>query len=190
MSSCREKKPLHSMAIDTELLEEGDLIFRMGLGVASQVVTGADKDAVYSHVGLIAKQNGAWVVVHAVPGEEAETGGEEILKMDSLALFLRSDRCCRYAVMRHDTTAEVRQKAAATALDLLPQKIPFDNLYDIEDTTKFYCTEFVHHVYIKNGVDISRGERHNVPAFPSPIIFPSDILMNDKLQEITKGVEP
>ena len=88
--------------VDTGQLRQGDLVFRMGYGLESRAVVAADRDAMYSHVGLLVRDEGGWRVLHAVPGESEDTGGEEVLKKDSLPLYLRYDRACALcAPVRH-----------------------------------------------------------------------------------------
>ncbi|MBR4218029.1 MAG: hypothetical protein IKR71_03155 [Bacteroidales bacterium] len=191
MAGCRQPDTLTSLTLDTTLLEEGDLILRRGRSVSSRAVERAEKqnNSAYSHIGVLVRQDSSWFVVHCVPGESEETGGEEVIKCDSLPLFLRSDRAEAGAVFRYDTLAEVRASIAADARRLLQRKVPFDRNYLCSDTSKLYCTEMVDLLYRHAGIDLTEGRRHQPPAFREPVIYPSDITKNAKLMEIVKVKE-
>ena len=50
--------------------------------------------------------------------------------------------------------------------------------YQLSDTTSLYCTELVWRAYLHQGIDLSDGQRHDVPLMVSgdgECIFPSDI---------------
>ena len=82
-------------------LQTGDLVFRRGIGFESNVVTAADKGAAYSHVGMLMECDNRWMVLHAVPGEEHETAGKQVLKLDALSRFLAPDRCVKAGIFRY-----------------------------------------------------------------------------------------
>lgn len=170
--------------IDTTEFKECDLIFRKGRGMESQAVTMADGGALYSHVGLLIKENSSWKVLHAVPGEEAESGGRQILKKDPLELFTKSDRAVSIGIYRYDTTENALLKVKAEALRLFAKKVEFDHKYNIADTAKLYCTEYIWTVFKVVDVDLSEGRRHNYLLTKYPLIYPIDIIKNKKLKKI------
>ena len=56
--------------IPKETLRSGDIVFRQGSGLTSRIVQKADKNGIYSHVGIVLRdKNGDCLVIHAVPGE-------------------------------------------------------------------------------------------------------------------------
>lgn len=170
--------------LDTCILQEGDLIFRKGCGIESQIVVAADKGASYSHVGLLIYQQEGWMVLHAVPGEETETNGKQVIKQDALSLFLGSDRCIQACIMRYDTTPEAIETVKKHGLRLYDKKLLFDHSYKKSDTTKMYCTEFVCYLYKFIGIDLSEGRCHNFPMVKEPIIYPIDLVRNKKLRTV------
>lgn len=188
LCSCQSKHEADcsSLLIDCQLLEEGDLILRRGMGIGSRAVQHSDSQSAYSHIGILVCRSGKWMVVHCVPGEDAESGGEELIKCDSLTLFLRNDRAETGAVYRYDTLAEVRKNVAAKALALSEKHIVFDHLYNLTDSNRMYCTELVNYVYDDVGIDITEGRRHRMPGFKYPLIFPSDIINHLKVKEIQR----
>ncbi|MBO4481274.1 MAG: hypothetical protein J5719_01810 [Bacteroidales bacterium] len=185
VAGCQQPDTLTSLSFDTSLLQEGDLILRRGRSVSSRAVERADNQYnTYSHIGILVCEDSCWFVIHCVPGEAAETGGEEVIKCDSLSLFLRSDRAEAGAVFRYDTLAEARTNIAADARRLFQRRVPFDRNYLCSDSTKLYCTEMVDLLYRHAGIELTEGRRHSPPAFREPVIYPSDITKNCKLSEI------
>ena len=170
--------------MDTTLLQAGDLIFRLGLGLESQAVVSADRSGQYSHVGLIVLDSGVWKVLHAVPGEAEDTGGEEVLKKDPLPLFLRPDRAVSLCVMRYDTTAEALKAVCREGMRLHARRIPFDHASDITDSSRMYCTEFVSFVFQSIGVDLPEGRAHRYPLVRERIVLPVDVARNPRLQHV------
>ncbi len=187
LSACNRHQsalPEPSTAIDTSLLRDGDLIFRLGRGLESHAVTVADKRATYSHTGLLVHQQEGWKVLHAVPGESEETEGKEVIKQDAISLFLRSDRCIKACVMRYDTNVEARALLRQEALRLYGKALLFDHSYDKTDSTKMYCTEYVCHVYQAIGVDLAEGRCHRFPMAKEPVIYPLDLRCNKRLTTV------
>lgn len=186
ISACQHKEDadIKSHVIDETMLEEGDLLVRRGTSVSSRAVQYGDKQTSYSHIGIAVKRDSSWYVVHCVPGEEYDTGGEELIKCDPLSTFFRKDRAVVGAVFRYDTCIEIRQQVAIKALNLAKQHILFDRQYNDADSRKMYCTEMVNYLYQLEGIDLSEGRRHEVPGFRYPLIYPSDILNNQNLSVI------
>lgn len=156
--------------VDTTLLRECDLIFRLGSGLESQAIVAADKAAMYSHVGLIVRESGGWKVLHAVPGEAEDSGGEEVLKMDALSRFLRADRALSVCVMRYDTTEEALQEVRKEAFRLYGKRLPFDHRYLLSDSSELYCTEYVTRAYRSMGVELPEDRSHRFPMVKEKLV--------------------
>ena len=166
--------PLH---VDTTHLRSGDLLFRMGMGAESYVVT-AMSQGEYSHVGIALLTDSGWMVLHAVPGEAEETGGIERLKCEPIATFYGCDRAQRGATARVACTDSMARCAALYALRKVGEGICFDNDYTADDSTQFYCSELVWRAYRHVGIDLVDNRRHSLIAGPprDPVIYPQDIL--------------
>ena len=182
-TSCyRQQRTNHLAAyIDTLSLRNGDLIFREGKSAESALVKAIDSNS-FSHVGLLFKTKNGWNVVHAVPGES--DNNVDIVKSEPLGVFLQPDRCAKAKVVRSHCDASVAEKAVQYALH--KRNFPFDDNFDMADTTKFYCTELVWHAYLSAGVDISEGRRHNIKVlgFRKMCLLPSDIMMENTIKSI------
>ncbi|MDL2262632.1 hypothetical protein LJC11_03910 [Bacteroidales bacterium OttesenSCG-928-I21] len=183
LSSCNTIPPDPHYIPENIELKNGDIAFRKGNSAESYAVTAFDSEAVYSHVGVVIDINENWFIVHAVPGE-AEPRAKDTIKMDSIHIFFRKDRAQSGAIYRLNISDSLTKIIAKNTLEYYNKKVLFDNYFNLEDTTMLYCTELVHSVYKSAGINITENRRHKIPGFPSPIIWPSDILKNKNLIEI------
>jgi len=167
-------------------LQAGDLVFRKGKGTKSRAVLFADKSGLYSHVGIVSPTDSGMKIVHIEPNDS----GDEIIKVEDIACFFNTKNAEAGAVMRFSDTVGCMEKAAEYAMTLyVNRQIKFDHDYNLEDTTKMYCSELVWHVYDRVGYDVSDNRRNtidNFPSFSGTYIFPSDIYKNSKLSIIYK----
>lgn len=182
MPGCKPQPEYRTIPADI-CLRNGDLAFRLGNSIESTAVVTADRSASFSHVGIVVFANNKWQIVHAVPGE-AEKGAQDTMKMDTIPLFFRSDRARRCAIYRLPVPDSIAEKAARHAIAFYKRRLLFDSAFQLEDTTKMYCTELVYHAYMRTGTDISGGLRHKVPGFPYPMVWPSDLLKSNRLELI------
>lgn len=189
--------------IPKALLHDGDIAFRRGNSLSSSMVTLADRDGVYSHAGMVRRLDGKWCIIHAVPGESAETNGVERIKCDPIERFFDSGRCVAGAIMRYrgvQTNGSSREAqemdamedaigksemASRTAEEYLHRQIMFDNSYDLDDTTRLYCTEMIYYAYLRHGIDITGGRCGSMPGRPKyRVIYPSDICQREFMETI------
>lgn len=168
-------------------LHEGDIALRRGRGVASYAVVNTDPDGKYSHIGIIAKVDGRLVVVHSVPGESRQ-GEQDKVKIESLQSFFSEDKAMKGALMRFKGDPYTAEKAARLAVKLAEEGTPFDNDYDLEDTTRLYCTELIEFIYSRCGMDVTEGRRTSIsiPGFAGEYILPSDIYKSSLFEVIYK----
>ena len=89
--------------------QAGEVIFRQGTEAVSHMVRTVDQ-GLYSHVGLLVGQAGAWQVVHATPSERP--GQPDAVVLDSLAFFLAPERAHAFAIY-HLPQASAAQRQAA-----------------------------------------------------------------------------
>lgn len=160
-------------------MEEGDLAFRCGYGVFSRAVTAAEEEGVYSHVGIIVRENGRWRVIHAVPGEKESKEDFDRVKIEDLELFYSGKRalkgCLVHTGLRDSAlVSSLCHQATQAARD----SVRFDHNYLLEDSTEVYCTEFVWRLYRQCQIDLSEGRRRSVHAFHihGDVLLPEHLL--------------
>lgn len=56
---------------------EGDVAFRRGCGGKSAVVLRVDSSGIYSHCGIVVRQDSTFMIVHVAPGERNVGESEE-----------------------------------------------------------------------------------------------------------------
>ena len=177
----------HRSSVDTtpldvpvELLRNGDLALRCGTSLESRFVAG--ENGPYSHIGIVVEIDGQWFVAHAVPGEN-KPGEPEYLKLDPIHVFYGQDRAKLGCIMRVSEDSAICHKATDYARWAVGEKKVFDNQYDLEDTTRLYCTEMVQQAYLHAGINLAEERRTKVAAalMPGTYVFPGDITANESL---------
>ena len=186
-AGCSGRAEIHrdfSLPADS-LLQEGDIVFRRGQGLASRAVLFADTHSVYSHTGVVVRDGTEWKVVHIVPGEPDADGQRDRIKMEGLELFFMPQRALKGAVMRTDDPHRA-VLAAHWAVALHGTGIRFDHDYNLDDTTRMYCTELIQKIFLCEGLDLTEGKRSriNVPGFRGDYILPTDIQHSPHLRLI------
>lgn len=172
-AACSERK---ACDLPLEDLAEGDLAFRCGRGLFSRIVTTAEEEGVYSHIGLVVKDGDRWKVAHAVPGEREFKGDFDRVKLEDVETFFAPGRAFRGCLVR--TGTPIPDRLPAKAIKAARDSVEFDGDYDLLDSTKVYCTEFVWRLFMDEGVDLSEGRRTsvNVIGISGDIILPEHIL--------------
>ncbi len=147
-------------------LQPGDVVFRQGMSIESDLVMLAQgREGMYSHCGIVVDSAGVMMIVHAVPDEPDFDGDVNRVKMDLPERFYLTTRASRGEVMRCDSPA-VAQAAAAQAMRYYKAHMLFNDDYDDADTTRLYCTQLVLRAYAAAGVELPTGEakRYTLPG--------------------------
>ena len=135
-------------------LQNGDVILRHGFGFISNTIAkyAHDKYSV-SHCGvLIQTADSSWYVIHTVSNSLAKIDGMQLV---SLPKFLSESHENSIIIQRYvsqDKTAG--KKIARSAWNYYQQKIPFDDEFNFDDSTEFFCTEMIWHVF-KNALNVN-----------------------------------
>ena len=174
--------------IPKETLRSGDIVFRQGSGLTSRIVQTADKNGIYSHVGIVLRdKNGDCLVIHAVPGEPDFKGDVDRVKLEHIDNFFGNGKAICGAVMRVNVDSAKAARAATYALNIFQRNTLFDHQYDLSDTTQMYCTELVYFVYKKEGVTLADTEKTLViPIINKKCLLPSDLLEGNHLSILTQ----
>lgn len=174
-----------SLACDPAALQSGDIIFRLGRSLISQLVLSADQQSAFSHAGIIKKTGEQAFVIHAVTGESP--AGQDVVKMEPLETFLRVDRAAAAAVYRLSESLPGRaEKAVAAAAGYAQQRIAFDSDFDLHTADRLYCTEMVWRAYLESGLDLTAGQFDHlfIPLGKDDYILPSTLQKSHLLQPV------
>ena len=183
-SNPSNKKQNSSLIPSNQLdLQNGDLIFRKGRSIESQIVLLSDGNSDYSHVGIIYLKDGNPLVIHSVPAENGEE--HEFIKLESVEDFLKKDKAVQFAVFRlEDSLINSTKAASEFAYNCYLNKFRFDNQYDLNSDTKLYCTELIWKAYQQIGIDLVQNRLHDINfiVLNKRMIMPSSILESKYLK--------
>lgn len=169
-------------------LAEGDIVFRCGYGVVSTAVAFSDNNGAYSHVGVVAKVDEKWCVIHEVPFE-GETAEDDKVYCEDISDFFNSEKAQLGAIYRFEGLDSLqREKIKDYLLFQLEKQTPFDHDYSLECDSLQYCSELVWRSFMNAEIDLTDGRRTEVsiPIVHDFLIMPSDIEKNKKLKSIYK----
>jgi len=150
-------------------LNNGDLIFRCGRSTESYAVYLADKNAEFTHLGIISIENKIPFVIHVVPDKN------KLVKKESLAEFLKPKNTSEFAIYRSHYKKVFLDKVVQEANSFYLKKYEFDNKYDLETDSKLYCTELVLKAFNNVGISLKiKAKVLNYGIGKHNIIFPSE----------------
>ncbi|MDD4210278.1 MAG: YiiX/YebB-like N1pC/P60 family cysteine hydrolase [Bacteroidales bacterium] len=149
ISNQKERKNTYQLnSYELSLLKEGDLIFRQGFGLISDIIAGRTKETyTISHCGILCKDsNNEWIVIHTVSNTLAEIDG---IQSDNLSRFVKNSKENSILILRYknacdSTNTLIKQKS----FYYLNKQIAFDDSFDMQDTSEFYCTELIRHIFL------------------------------------------
>ena len=171
---------------NTEIIvKNGDLVFRKGRSVESEIVLVTDRASLYSHVGIVQIIEDVPFVIHTVPSDGNEDS--DLVKLEALSVFFNSENAAMGSIFRIKSSyAKTALMAAKNAQNFHKNKFVFDGAYDLESEKELYCTELVWKAYINSGMDLLQGDFDQLfgPFNNAKIIFPSSLLKSQYLTEI------
>ena len=122
----------------------GDLVFRRGRGMWTQYfINVSTREKRFSHVGIVVSNVAECVIVHSEGNDR--TGNGHVRLQEWSGFF---SNAVEAAVFRYEGGEEATALFAERGMAFLG--VPFDPAFDMEDSSRLYCTEFVRNVV--NGV--------------------------------------
>lgn len=140
MSAClSHKEETDKHTFDIPDFENGDLIYRHGNGIFSDYFMNMSKhEQLYSHGGIISKENDSIFVIHSEASEFTGIGG---VKKEPLSIFLQN--VSTWGVYRLEDSVQIRDSIVIIASEYLEKNTPFDFEFDNTSDDKLYCTELL-----------------------------------------------
>ena len=151
---------------------DGDLIFRAGHDMVSQIVMAQNDGAQFSHVGLVLKRDGKTMVVHALPSENGAPGG---VVVEPLHIFASVQHASSVALYR---MPDLRRGDVERIKGYVLSQVgkPFDDDFSMADDSRVYCAELVVRAYAVAGREIGSADtRVSIMTVPEPVVLP-DVL--------------
>ena len=140
--SSRQITPYTFTESEKALFEEGDIILRKGEGVLSELITDYLGDTLnVSHCGILIKNQDGWQVIHSLSQSLSDQDGVQICPLDQFTAesIPRSLKVVRY-------TKDTLHLLASQAIYYLHIRKPFDNRFDMQDTSAFFCSQLPLHI--------------------------------------------
>ncbi len=168
-----------------EALQEGDLVFRTGHDAVSGAVLALDPTPQFSHVGILARRDGAWVVIHSLP--PAFAGDLDGVRVEPLRDYLSISNARQAAVYRLAGGSREQVRAAVMEAFSYDRKhTAFDGDFDLKDHRRLYCTELVWLAFRKAGVDLApTPDWLNLPLRAGYYVLPSTLIHSGALTPVT-----
>ena len=115
----------------------GDIVVRRGYGTWTQYfIDCSSREKRFSHVGIVVSNETQCTIVHS---EANEWTGIGAVRLESWQGFYADALEC--AVFRYIGSESTAKRFATNGMALVG--VPFDSAFDMEDTNRLYCTEFV-----------------------------------------------
>ena len=150
-------------------LNNGDLVLRCGRSTESYAVYLADKNAEFTHLGIISIEDEIPFVIHVVPDKN------KLVRKESLKEFLKPKNASEFAIYRSHYNKFFLDKVVQEANSFYLKKYEFDNNYDLETDSKLYCTELVLKAFNNVGISLKvKVKALNYVIGKHNIIFPSE----------------
>ena len=118
-------------------IKVGDIVFRKGAGPWTKYfINCSSREKRFSHVGIVVSNGTQCVIIHSEANERTGVGS---VRLELWQGFYAGASEC--AVFRYIGSENAAKRFAARGMALVG--VPFDSAFDMEDTNRLYCTEFV-----------------------------------------------
>lgn len=161
---------------EINLIQDGDVILRHGYGLVSDLITETLAEEV-SHCAILVKDSSGINVIHSVSQSLSDYDG---VQMQNLKRFINDSKKNSVVVMRYKFSEnDDKSLIGKKARSYLDKKIPFDNNFDINDSSQFFCSELLWKVFLdaygadvlKNKYDKGNNELLKFDVFFNPEFF-------------------
>lgn len=158
--SIQKQEALHYSLSKEELaqIRSGDIILRHGYGMVSDMIVAKLKENYdLSHCAIVCRDGDSLFVIHSVSSSLSNIDGVQSQEINS---FIRESQYNSVVVVRYKNKGNKDQACLCEkARDYLKKGIPFDNAFNIKDSSEFYCTELLWKAILNEyQVDILEGK--------------------------------
>ncbi|MFH0894790.1 MAG: YiiX/YebB-like N1pC/P60 family cysteine hydrolase [Bacteroidota bacterium] len=184
----RVSPPYRMNEKDVALLQDGDIILRRGYGLVSDMIgeTLSEKYDV-SHVAIIRKEADTFKVIQTISSSISDFDG---MQCQSLQSFVHDSKINSVVVVRykHKNSTKDNSYISNSAQAYLDRKVPFDESFDLKDTTTLFCSELVYRVILKEYKDdifdkIDKGSVNKLGFVPFFDTSRFDVILNHQLKK-------
>lgn len=130
-------------SIDTlhKLLKPGDLILRSDDDYESlTLINFSKREKVFSHAGLVFKEDGQWIVYHSITGKENPAGA---VRKDPFDSFVNPVQKTGAGLFRFDLKNQEPELLYKQVQANYHARIPFDIFFNLKTDDSLYCSEMI-----------------------------------------------
>ena len=135
------------------LLQDGDIILRRGYGLVSDAIGNTlTEEYDVSHVAILRKEADTFKVIQTISSSISDFDG---MQCQSLQSFVHDSKINSVVVVRYKPRHPFKNNSdiSNAAQAYLDRKVPFDESFDLKDTTELFCSELVYRVILNEFKD-------------------------------------
>lgn len=170
-------------------IQAGDIILRLGYGTVSESISKIlNEEYKISHCGIIVPCDSCrnnYKVIHSVSSSLSPIDG---VQDDCLDIFIKNSQPNSILITRYrNLDSNDINKLISWANYYLKQGIPFDHSFDVNDSSSFYCTELLLHIFSNANIYLPNKylENKNMDRLKFKYFWDSDyfeIIINHQTQ--------
>lgn len=153
LSSCyfnaEEKVTKTINTLPNEVIKElkgGEIILRKGDGIlSSQLIQILNEEIPLSHCGMIIKGDTSFYVIHAISDDYK---GRDGVQPCNLKHFVSAAIDSSIIIIRPNYPDSILYKMQKEAIKYVKMGKTFDYQFNLDDTTQYYCTELLKHIFV------------------------------------------
>ncbi|MGI8599354.1 MAG: YiiX/YebB-like N1pC/P60 family cysteine hydrolase [Chitinophagaceae bacterium] len=137
----QKSDPLKAIAETKNLLQEGDMVFRLNMDGYSQFIKiFSRQDKQFSHAGIVIMEDKNPVVYHMINGDESRES--KIIK-SSFEEFINPKKNYAFGIYRNGLTQKEKQALVSLVTQWYAKGVTFDFNFDLVTNDKMYCSEMI-----------------------------------------------
>lgn len=137
----KTKQALIKIKAAKDFLKDGQLITRSDNDFESMILQNfSRRERVYSHSGIVFKEDSVYMVYHCMGGEENPDGASKKEPFDS---FVNPLQKIAFGIFQYQLLAQETDSLHRILKSYYQKKIPFDGSFNLKTTDSLYCSEMI-----------------------------------------------
>lgn len=126
-------------------LKGGEIILRKGNGIlSSQLIQILNEEIPLSHCGMVIKSDTSLYVIHAISDDY---NGRDGVQPCTLNKFVAHAIDSSIIIIRPNYSDSILNLMQKDAMRYVKMEKTFDYQFNLDDTTQYYCTELLKHIF-------------------------------------------
>jgi hypothetical protein len=148
--------PLNAIVATKNLLQEGDMVFRLNMDGYSQYIKKFNRqDKQYSHAGIVVMENGTPIIYHMVSEDE---NTDNKMSKYSYEEFINPKKNYSFGIYRNNLSDAEKMALIKQIKQWYNEEVEFDYNFNLQTNDKMYCSEMIAKAIAKatnNRIDIN-----------------------------------